>query len=131
MFKVIIAGSRSFTDYALLKAYADFKLSAIQDEIEIVSGGAKGADSLGERYAKEKGYRLRIFPADWQRFGKSAGYKRNAQMAAYAEALLAFWDGKSPGTRHMIDLARDNGLKIGVKVFILKIHFQGGRQNDD
>ena len=118
MFKVIIAGSRSFSDYGLLKAYADYKLSAIQDEIEIVSGGARGADALGERYAKEKGYRLKVFPADWQRYGNSAGYKRNGEMAEYADALLAFWDGNSRGTKHMIDLAASKGLKIGIKVYV-------------
>ena len=117
MFKVIIAGSRSFTDYALLKAYADFKLSAVQDAIEVVSGGARGADALGERYAKEKGYWLTVFPADWQKYGKSAGYKRNSEMADYADALIAFWDGSSRGTKHMIDLAESKGLMIGVKFY--------------
>jgi len=117
MFKVIIAGSRSFQDYSTLKTYADFKLSNIKDTIEIVSGGAKGADSLGERYAKEKGYLLKIFLADWEQYGKAAGYLRNVQMAEYANALIAFWDGKSRGTMHMIQIAHSYGLKVGVKHF--------------
>ena len=115
MFKVIIAGGRSFSNYNLLCEYVDFKLSNVTQEIEIVSGGARGADSLGERYAKDRGYKLKIFPADWNKFGKRAGYLRNIQMAEYADALIAFWDGKSRGTRNMIEEARSRMLKIGIK----------------
>ena len=117
MFKVIIAGTRYFEDYKLLKSYADKKLSNIQEPIEIVSGGARGADALGEQYAKEKGYKLTVFPAEWDKYGKSAGYKRNKQMAEYADALLAYWDGASRGTKMMIDLAHEHGLKVGVKLY--------------
>ena len=117
MFKVIIAGTRSFQDYELLQSYVDYMLSRTTDVIEIVSGGAKGADALGERYAKEHGYRLKIFPANWEQYGKAAGYRRNAEMAAYADALIAFWDGKSRGTMHMINLAKQRKLKVAVKIF--------------
>jgi len=92
-------------------------LSKITDDIEIVSGGARGADALGERYAKDRGYSLRVFPAEWDRYGKRAGYLRNAEMAKYANALLAFWDGESRGTRHMIQIARESGLKVGIKYY--------------
>ena len=115
MFRVIIAGSRDLEDYELVKAYADFKLSNIEDEIEIVSGTASGADTLGERYAKEKGYRLKRFPADWDRYGRRAGPMRNRLMAEYADALLAYWNGESRGTANMIEEARARGLKIGIK----------------
>jgi hypothetical protein len=107
--KIIIAGSRTYNDYELLKRVCDETLSLIT---EIVSGTANGADKLGERYAKEKGYPIKQFPADWNKYGKSAGYIRNKQMAEYADALIAFWDGKSKGTKHMIDLAKLNNLKI-------------------
>ena len=117
MFRVIIAGSRGFDNYDLLCAYADYKLSKITDEIEIVSGWAKGADQLGERYAKERGYSLRIFPAEWDIYGKRAGYLRNVKMAEYADALLAFWDGKSVGTKNMINEAILRGLRIGIKMY--------------
>lgn len=117
MFRVIIAGSRGFDNYDLLCAYADYKLSKITDEIEIVSGGAKGADQLGERYAKERGYSLRVFPAEWDIYGKRAGYLRNVKMAEYADALLVFWDGESRGTKNMIYEARSRGLKIGIKKY--------------
>ena len=117
MFKVIIAGTRTFEDYDFLCRYADKKLSQIVGGVEIVSGGARGADALGERYARDRGYDLKVFPADWNRYGKRAGYLRNRQMAEYADALLAFWDGRSRGTRNMIDEAIARGLKVGVKIY--------------
>lgn len=117
MFKVIIAGSRTFQNYKMLCDYADYKLSRIEDKIEIVSGNANGADKLGEQYARSRGYLLRLFPANWDLYGKRAGYLRNVQMAEYADALLAFWDGKSRGTNNMIEEAKKRGLKIGIKYF--------------
>ena len=117
MFKVIIAGSRTFNDYELLKNFADYKLKNIHDNIEIVSGGAKGADTLGEQYARERGYIIKVFPANWNEQGKAAGYIRNTEMARYADALIAFWDGKSRGTRHMIETAKALHLKVGVQKF--------------
>lgn len=115
MFRVIIAGSRSLEDYELVKAYADFKLSNVEDEIEIVSGAASGADALGERYAKEKGFRIKRFPAEWDKYGRRAGPMRNRLMAEYADALLAYWDGESKGTANMIKEAQARGLKVGIK----------------
>lgn len=117
MFKVIIAGSRTFNDYDLLRQYADMKLSFVsqREKIEIVSGCASGVDALGERYAAERGYPVKRFPADWQQYGKSAGYRRNQAMAQYEDALIAFWDGQSRGTMHMIALAKEHGLMIGIK----------------
>lgn len=116
MFRVIIAGSRDFDDYALLQEHADYMLSR-QEDIEIVSGGASGADALGERYAKDRGYKLKIFPADWVKYGRRAGPIRNREMAEYADALLAYWDGKSRGTQNMIEEARARGLKVSIKIF--------------
>ncbi|SNR65722.1 Protein of unknown function [Lutibacter agarilyticus] len=113
--KLIIAGTRTFTNYQKLKQICDHFLQD-QNNIEIVSGAYyKGADKLGEQYAKEKGYKLTQFPADWNKHGKSAGPKRNQQMANYADALIAFWDGKSKGTYNMIDLA--NKRKLNVLIF--------------
>ena len=110
--KIIIAGSRTFTDYKKLSEVCDQFLQD-QTDIEIVSGAYyKGADKLGEQYAKERGFKITQFPADWKRFGRAAGPKRNEQMANYADSLIAFWDGKSKGTKHMIDLAKGSNLKI-------------------
>ncbi|MDX1828890.1 MAG: DUF2493 domain-containing protein [Lutibacter sp.] len=110
--KTIIAGSRTFTDYKKLCQICD---NILQDHtnIEIVSGAYyKGADKLGEQYAKEHNYPIKKIAADWARFRKAAGPKRNEQMANYAEALIAFWDGKSKGTKHMINLARSRNLNV-------------------
>lgn len=103
MFHVISAGSRSFSNYRLLFDKMDYFLKNIQDQICILSGNARGADQLGERYAQEKGYKLLLFPANWQLYGKRAGYIRNLQMVKQANALVAFWDGQSKGTKHAID----------------------------
>ena len=111
--KVIIAGGRNFRDYDKLRESCD-NILVNQKEVEIVSGTAAGADTLGERYAQEKGYEVKKFPAQWDLYGKSAGYKRNQQMAEYADGLIAFWDGNSKGTKHMIDTATNKGLSVRV-----------------
>jgi hypothetical protein len=83
---------------------------------EVVSGKARGADSLGERYASEFGIIVAKFPADWNRFGKRAGYVRNEEMAHYADKAVVFWDGISKGSRHMIDIMKK--LKKPCKVVL-------------
>lgn len=111
--RVIVAGSRGFNDYQKLCKTLDHLLCRYQpSEVEIVSGGARGADTLGERYAKEKGCSLKIFPAEWDKFGKSAGYRRNVQMAEYSNGCVVFWDGKSKGAKHMIDIAEKYKLNL-------------------
>jgi hypothetical protein len=111
--KVIIAGGRNFNDYNLLSKNV-YEFTLYQPDIEIVSGCANGADKLGEKYANFYGIPIKRFPADWNRYGRQAGYLRNKQMAEYADMLIAFWDGKSKGTKHMIDLAKINNLKIHI-----------------
>lgn len=115
-YKVIIAGTRMFADYTLLCSSCDRLLSqkGLTHDIIIVSGTARGADKLGERYAKERGYNVELFPADWENKGRAAGYIRNADMANNADALIAFWDGTSHGTAHMIDIARKKNLPVRV-----------------
>ncbi|RMH11289.1 MAG: DUF2493 domain-containing protein [Gammaproteobacteria bacterium] len=109
MKKVVIAGSRDFHDYDLVM---EKFLGLCLGQVEIVSGGAKGVDALGERLARELGYPLKVFPADWTKHGKAAGPIRNRQMAEYADVLVAFWDGQSPGTRNMIRVAVEKRLEI-------------------
>jgi hypothetical protein len=111
--KVIIAGSRNFVDYKLLCETCDYMLQNKTD-IEIVSGRAKGADLLGEKYAKERGHKIKEFPAAWDAYGKSAGYIRNEEMAKYADAAIVFWDGNSKGSKHMINLAEKYNLRLKV-----------------
>lgn len=112
-FRVIIAGGRDFRDYRKLEKACDIFLSQ-KKNIIVLSGGAKGADSLGERYALLKGYDCQIIKAEWEKYGKSAGYRRNVQMAEKAHAVICFWDGKSKGTKHMIDIAREREIPLRV-----------------
>lgn len=109
MFYCLVVGSRSITDYNYIKEALDYFLQN-KSEITIVSGGARGVDSLAERYAKEHNYELKIFPADWDKYGKSAGYIRNDEMHKYISqfsdrGIVAFWDGKSKGTAQNFGLA--------------------------
>lgn len=112
--KTIIAGSRDINDLRLLE-------KAIEDSgfniTEVICGGARGVDNLGRKWAGN-GNRtpVKMFPAQWNKFGKSAGYRRNVQMADYGEALIALWDGKSKGTKHMIDIAISKKLKVYVHI---------------
>lgn len=112
-FKVIIAGSRDYTDYAhLAESCLFFLKDKAWEDIEIVSGCARGADRLGEKFADEFGFPVALFPADWEQHGKTAGFRRNEQMAQYADALIAFPLGESRGTRDMIRRARAHGLAV-------------------
>lgn len=115
-FRVIIAGSRGFTAFADLCSYCDKVLSrkAQEGQIVVLSGHCRGVDLMGEAYAKAKGYTVEVHPADWQQYGLAAGPKRNKEMAAAAHALIAIWDGKSRGTKNMIDEARAAGLPVRV-----------------
>lgn len=110
--KVIIAGCRdyspTFNEITSAIATSGFLVT------EIVTGDALGVDSIADGYAKEMGYDRVIFPPNWKKFGRSAGPIRNEKMANYAEALIAFWDGKSAGTKNMIKMAESYKLKIHI-----------------
>lgn len=80
----------------------------------IISGHTSGADSLGEKFATDHNLQCELYPADWKRHGKAAGPIRNAEMAKVADALIAFWDGQSHGTKSMIELAKRKGLQVAV-----------------
>lgn len=106
-----MAGGRDFEDYGRLSAaVAEALGDRPLDRVEIVSGAARGADRLGERWARENGVALRQFPADWNRYGRSAGYRRNEEMAGYANAVLVMPGGH--GTDHMARIAADRGLTL-------------------
>lgn len=114
--RVIVAGSRTIKDFEQVKtAIEESGFVTHPATSKIVSGGASGVDQLGERYARETGCALDRFPAQWERYGRSAGFKRNEEMAQNADALVAVWDGRSRGTRHMIDVARAKGLAIFIR----------------
>lgn len=109
--KVIIAGSRTITNLACVtRVMATFS----HPIDEVVSGGASGIDALGEQWARNRAIPVKVFPADWGKHGRAAGPIRNRAMAKYADALVAIWDGKSSGTKHMIDVATQNRLVVHV-----------------
>ena len=116
--KIVIFGSRNFDNYELLKKVCDKIIRKLSpSSVTIISGAARGADSLGERYANERNYKLEKYPADWNRYGKSAGYRRNERMAKIADVGIGFWDGRSKGTKHMIDIMKKLNKKVYIKKF--------------
>ena len=126
MTRMIVAGGRTFQDYNLLCSNLDRITAEIPGKIELISGHAPGADTLGERYAREHKMRLRVFPARWDLYGKAAGVLRNQQMIDYAlkKSAIAvfFWDGSSRGTRDAIHRA----LQAGIDTRIIRIEEKRG-----
>lgn len=115
--RLIIAGGRDFRDEALLfETVNELSVQAHRSGhmLTIVSGTARGADQLGEEWARQAGVRVTKFPADWKLLGRRAGHIRNRRMAENADMLVAFWDGKSAGTRNMIETAKELGLRVKV-----------------
>lgn len=110
--KVIIAGSRTITNIALV----NHAMLGINPS-EIVSGGARGVDLLGEQWAKQHNIPVFRMPALWEQEGKSAGFRRNERMAQYADQLVAIWDGHSRGTLHMINCMKQKNKPV----FILNL----------
>lgn len=113
--KVIVAGGRDFTDKELLFSTLD-DLNAQITITEIVCGGAKGADSLGKLWALSRNIKVIDMEANWELYGKSAGFIRNRQMGDYADYLVAFWNSTSPGTKHMIEYMKSIG-KHGTVIY--------------
>lgn len=102
--KVAVVGSRAFKDYNFLKK----KLDTVKDRISmLVSGGAEGADSLADRWAKDNGKSILIHYSDWKQWGKRAGMIRNKKIVRDADIVVAFWDGSSVGTQSSIKLAKE------------------------
>lgn len=111
--KIIVAGSRTVKD----KIMVFNKLKSLHrayPNMEIVSGCASGPDTFAINFANENEVKIHMFPADWNKFGKRAGYIRNEEMAKFSDGLLIFWDGISSGSKHMITLAIKHKLKIKV-----------------
>jgi YspA, cpYpsA-related SLOG family len=109
--KLIIAGSRTFTDYQMLCQVLAQDKSRIT---QVITGGARGADQLGYRWAWKHAIKHQLFRADWERFGKSAGVRRNYQMAQIGDVLVCFWDGVSKGSAHMVQCMRQLGKPVVV-----------------
>ncbi|MCQ2229734.1 MAG: DUF2493 domain-containing protein [Bacteroidales bacterium] len=117
--RIAIVGSRTFDDYQVLVDFVDSLVKEYNYDItEIVSGGARGADRLGERYAAERNIEIMVFKPDWVTKGKFAGYLRNKEIINYCDVCIAFWDGKSRGTKHDIDLCERMGKPCHVYNYI-------------
>lgn len=111
---LIVAGGRDFNEYHIAYRGIHDTIMEINDDVTIVSGCAKGADTIGEVYALTHDLPLIRFMADWKAHPKAAGPIRNAKMAEVGTDLLAFWDGESKGTKDMINKARNKGLNVTI-----------------
>ena len=120
MVRIIVAGGREFNDSKLFEEKVSEILTQYKD-IEFVSGHAKGADSMAEKYASDNGIRIKVMPAEWKKYGRAAGPIRNKQMLDYAleadAVLIAFWNGVSKGTKDMISRAKEHGAKCHVVMY--------------
>ena len=116
--RLIIAGGRKFTDLALMTEKLDHLIKKTDEKITVIIGTARGADETGERYAALRGLDVERYPAQWDTYGRSAGYRRNELMASLATHCVVFWDGQSRGSKHMIDLAKAQGLEVRVVRYI-------------
>ncbi len=117
IYRVVIGGCRNFNNYTYFKKYVDIYLTNIKiyADIVILSGHCTGTDSMAERYAKENNYSLEVHPAQWHKFGRSAGPMRNKQMVQQCDFVIAFWDGISKGTKNLIDNATKFGKPLRIK----------------
>lgn len=117
MYTISVVGSRTFKDYTLLKrTLNEIRERSHERSVVLVSGGARGADQLAERYAREYSLPIRILSPDWNRYGKSAGLRRNTDIVQECDILVAFWDQKSNGTRDSINKARR--MKKDLKIIL-------------
>ena len=116
--RIIVAGCRNYTNYEEAKEFIDFCISNIRKEHTLIflSGGCTGADALGEKYALENGFKLERYPAEWKKYSKAAGPKRNKFMANLSDYVICFWDGKSAGTKSMITVARKFKKHMKIKM---------------
>lgn len=115
--RILVAGCREYENYAEAKKHIDFYISEIRKKYTLIfiSGGCRGADMLGERFAKENGYKIEKYPAEWDKYGKGAGLRRNYKMAKISDYIICFWDGKSKGTKSMIEFAKITEKPLRIK----------------
>ncbi len=115
--RIAVAGCRHYENYCEAKEYIDFCISKIRKKYTLifVSGGCRGADSLGERYAAENGFETEIYPADWGKYGRAAGPKRNKKIAEISDYIICFWDGESRGTKSLLSFAEKAGKPVKIK----------------
>lgn len=107
---IAIVGSREYSQLDKVRDYVD----ALSVDDHVISGGARGVDSAAVTAAKRRGLKSTVYHAEWDRYGRSAGFKRNILIVNDADKLVAFWDGKSRGTQHSIDLATKKGIPVEI-----------------
>lgn len=116
--KICVNGSRTFNDYECMDLVLRLAVpKGDEDRFIFILGGARGADSLAKLWAMDNNVAFEEYPAKWDLYGKSAGYKRNIQMIDISNRLISFWDGSSKGTKHTIDYARKKGIPVYVQLF--------------
>ena len=115
--RIIIAGSRDINSFEIVeRAFLNSQPHPFDDISVIVSGCARGVDRIGEKIAEKYNIMVKRFPANWDKFGKTAGYKRNVEMAEFADGLIAVWDGSSRGTNHMIDVMNRENKPVYIEL---------------
>ena len=110
--KIVIGGCRNYDNYESFKSRLDDIIKHKKDKIIIISGHCSGVDLMGERYAEENGFEIEIFLPEWKKYGRAAGPVRNKEMVNYADLVIAFWDGKSKGTKSLIKYAEKIGKEL-------------------
>lgn len=116
-YKIVIGGCRDYNNYTVFKAFVTQCLSQIKHtkNISIISGHCSGVDTMAEQFAKEHQYPIEIYPAEWKKYGRAAGPKRNRIMVDAADMVIAFWDKKSKGTKSLLEYAQKEDKKIYIK----------------
>ena len=118
--RVAIVGSRDYPDLSTVRTYIN---TLLRPDDVVISGGARGVDSAAVQYAQERGLAVEVYPADWDRHGKTAGFIRNQTIVDNADYVVAFWDGRSRGTMDTVNKAQAKGLPYEV---VMPAHYEGG-----
>ena len=115
--RIVIAGCRNYNNFEEAKVFIEECLKEFKENftIIIISGCCSGADKIGEKYAEENGFKIERYPAEWQKYGRSAGPKRNRKMAEISDFIICFWDGQSRGTKSMIEYTKTLEKELRVK----------------
>lgn len=121
--RVAVAGCRKYENYEEAKEYIDFCIREIRKKYTLifVSGGCRGADALGERYAAENGFKTEIYQAKWEKYGRAAGPERNKKIAEISDYIICFWDGQSKGTKSLLRFAEKAGKPVKIKLIKLRL----------
>jgi hypothetical protein len=116
LMQVLICGSRNWTNRARIQSVlVNLLIRTKEPHLTIITGGARGVDTIAHEEALRQGYLTKVFPAEWEKYGKSAGFKRNLQMLDQnPDRVIAFWDGKSKGTEHTITEANKRGIEVEI-----------------